>query len=153
MRVHNSAIEREVTFGERQEDGVVSQWRKLSEFAQRSAYVVKSAEYHDFDRVIFDRQGILVCYLEVKVRRTPLALYGDAIFPTRKHVFGKRLKDLGLPFIAVVRYGCGTLVEVDLASTPASRRDVTRRDRDGGPVPHVVYSGDQLTILKEGDGP
>ena len=145
------SIEREVAWGEAAEERIVQRWLKLSPFAEDCETFRKSDEFRDFDFYIEAKGGYVRCYVEVKRRRTDFAKYGDAIFPLRKHNHARResLKT-GIPHIAVTEYGCGTLVEVNLAKKPASTKDVARRDRPGmKPVPHAFYTRRQLTVLEE----
>jgi hypothetical protein len=89
-----------------------------------------------------------VAYVEVKRRRTDFAKYQDAMFPWRKHDLGKALYPHSIPFVGVTEYGCGTLVEVDLAVVPAVVKNVVRADRPGTPpVRHGLYSLRQLKVL------
>lgn len=141
-------FEDEVVWGESAEEAVVQRWLPLSLYAKGARRVVKSSHYDDYDFFLLSKQGLPVVFVEIKVRRTKFALYGDAIFPHRKHDFAKRLAAFKIPFIGVTQYGCGTLVEVDLRVLPAIRKDVVRRDRPGmEPVSHAFYAKEQLAVL------
>lgn len=141
--------EREVAFGTGQEDRVLDRWKQLSPSAQGARGFLKGGKFDDFDYVVFAQDGLVMCYLEVKVRRSPLSRFGDAMFPRRKHDFAlKALRERCTPVLAVTEYGCGALVEVNLAFSPDSARDVARRDRPGmKPVPHVFYGKDKFRRL------
>ena len=139
----------EVDWGESREALVLKRWCETSSFARKGARIVASEKFDDFDRIVFDRRGLPIAYLEIKVRRSPFSRFGDAIFPTRKHKFARDLRVYNLPFVAVTQYGCGTLVEVDLSQEPDRRMSIARRDRPGTtPVPHVLYERDSLTVLE-----
>jgi hypothetical protein len=139
----------EVDWGESQEAVVLKRWIATSSFARPGARIVASEKFDDFDRIVFDKIGLPIAYLEIKVRRSPFTRFGDAIFPARKHKFARQLRVYNLPFVAVTQYGCGTLVEVDLSQEPDGRRAIARRDRPGmTPVPHVLYDRESLTVLE-----
>jgi len=137
----------EVDWGESQEARVLRRWCDTSSFARPGARIVASEKFDDFDRIVFDRRGLPVAYLEIKVRRSPFSRFGDAIFPARKHKFARDLRVYNLPFVAVTEYGCGTLVEVDLSQEPDRKDFIKRRDRSEA-VPHVFYDRDSLTVLE-----
>lgn len=137
----------EVDWGESQEARVLKRWIETSTYARSGARVVASNKFDDFDRIVFDRRGLPVAYLEIKVRRSPFARFGDAIFPERKHKFARELRVFNLPFVSVTEYGCGTLVEVDLSQQPDRTGFIKRRDRDNA-VPHVFYERESLTVLE-----
>jgi len=141
----------EVAFGLANEERIAYEWLSRQKIEPLlSLTLTKAGGYADFDYWVFDPQGILVCYLEVKMRRKPLSAFGDAMFPLRKHKLGLRVKGLNnAPFLAVTEYACGSLVQVDLSLEPSFERDIARRDRPGmKPVPHVFYTKDKMTILQ-----
>lgn len=144
------SIEREVAWGEANEERILKRWLKLSAFAEGCEAFRKSDEFRDFDFYVEAPGGYVRCYVEVKRRRTEFAKYGDAIFPLRKHKHALRESLLtGIPHVAVTEYGCGTLVEVVLSKKPSVTKDVVRRDRPGmKPVPHAFYTRRQLTVLE-----
>lgn len=136
----------EVAQGTSQEERILARWAKHHPEARG---FLKGGTYDDFDFVVFGQNGLVYCYLEVKFRRVPLSKYGDALFPLRKHAFAKLSRAQRLtPVLAVTEYSCGSLVEVDLAEEPGERRDVTRRDRPGRSVPHVLYGKTQMRVLE-----
>lgn len=141
----------EVAYGESAEEAILLRWLKKTSFVKGWKVYSKSAGYKDFDFYVLDDAGFLIAYVEVKRRRTPFSQYGDAMFPLRKHKRARQsqLKH-NIPFIGVTEYGCGTLVEVNLAKDPSQTKDVSRRDRPGQrPVPHAFYSKRQLTVLEQ----
>lgn len=143
-------IASEVAFGESAEERILSRWLKLSAFAEGHSGYLHSPDFKDFDFYVHDRDGFVIAYCEVKRRRTPWGQYPDVIFPIRKH---KRAKTASLkhsmPFIGVTEYGCGTLVEINLAKAPSGKKMIARRDRPGTPaVEHAIYSLRQLTVLE-----
>lgn len=140
----------EVAWGESEENRIVARWSKFSEWAQTATGARKGGRYFDWDYQLFTREGFPVCFLEVKKRRSPLYKFGDALFPKRKYDAGRKLlAEYNLRLIAVVEYGCGSLVEVDLSERPSRFTDITRRDRPGmKPVPHVIYDKHRLTLLE-----
>src|SRR6187549_3116628 len=83
--------EAEVALGESFEAGIAATWVGLQMEEYR---IVKSGPYDDFDYWVFDRDGVLIAYLEVKKRRKPLSTFGDAMFPKRKHEFGVKVNKL-----------------------------------------------------------
>ena len=137
----------EVNIGLAQEERILERWAKHHESARG---FLKGGEFDDFDFVIFDKTGIVACYLEVKFRRQPLAMYGDAMFSLRKHVFAIRVrKERKTPVLAVTEYSCGALVEVNLADLPSDTKPIRRRDRPGmQPVMHVFYDKGHMTVLE-----
>jgi hypothetical protein len=146
------AFEAEVEHGLANEERILARWRESSARAKDARGFLKGGTYDDFDFVVFDKRGVVICYLEVKLRRSALARFGDVMFPARKHAFAKQvLAERKTPVVAVTEYGCGALVEVDLALPPESARDIVRRDRPGmKPVPHVFYGKSQMTVLVKG---
>lgn len=144
-------IEREVAWGESAELGILKRWLGESLYAATAARIVKSEGFDRFDYLLLDKFGLPVCYVEVKRRRPPLSKYGDALFPHDKHLFARRCAAFNIPCIGVVEYGCGALVEVDLAKRPSRTDVISRRDRpwDEGSK-HAIYSKRQLTVLAEG---
>ena len=148
MTERATGIENEVEWGETQEGRILARWLKASMYAQGAARMIGSNGFDDYDYLLLDERGIVVCYVEVKRRRTALAKYGDAMFPWRKHQFALLVAEQNVPFIGVTEYGCGALTEVNLTQPPATKKDVARRDRPGmKPVPHGLYSKKQLTVL------
>jgi len=141
----------EIVWGTAQEERIGQRWMALSEYAEGASCLLKAGEFADVDFVLLDREGMPVCYVEVKYRRKTFAAFGDALFPLRKHTFAKKLYDKhSIPFIGVAEYSCRTIVEVDLLEEPARRwNDFKRHDRSRS-VPHIVYSRNQLTVLEEG---
>ena len=139
----------EVALGESHEQAIADAWAKMQD---EDITLVKSGQYHDFDYWVFDKQGILICYLEVKKRRKPLSTFGDAMFPTRKHHFAQHVWEAhNCLSLAVTEYACGTLVEVDLAAKPSFERNIKRRDRpEMKPVPHVFYDKSKMKVLRVG---
>ena len=138
----------EVALGLANEERIAYDW--LGQQVEPGLTILKSGQFADFDYWVFDRNGILVCYLEVKMRRKPLSTFGDAMFPRRKHDFARSVTLLNsAPFYAVTEYACGSLVQVDLATEPSFERDIARRDRPGmTPVPHVFYKKDRMKVLR-----
>lgn len=137
----------EVGFGEACEDPILLQWAEFSPSAADIRGYLKAGQYDDFDFVIFGKSGLVVCYLEIKQRRIKFGQYGDVMFPLRKHKLALDLKRKEVLFLAVTRYACGTVIEVDLSAIPTKKADVTRRDRPGETKPHVFYSGRKLRQL------
>lgn len=139
----------EVEFGTSREEQILRRWVSLSDCAVDARGFLKGGEFDDFDFVVFAQGGLVLCYVEVKYRRTPFAKYGDAMFPLRKHTFAASCwRKHRLRLYGVTEYSCGTLVELDLQAVPAQRKDIARRDRPGmKPVPHVFYSKSQVTVL------
>jgi hypothetical protein len=138
----------EVAFGTAHEGRILKRWSELSSYAAGARGFLKAGKYDDFDFVIFDGRGFVICYLEIKLRRSPLSRFGDCIFPARKHARAlEAQEERKTPMIAVTEYGCGALVEVDLAQEPTRRMMVKRKDRSGPAVPHVVYEKDRMVVL------
>jgi hypothetical protein len=140
----------EVNWGESAEETILLRWLRTTSYCKGWKCYAKSAGFKDFDFYVLDKEGFIIAYVEVKRRRSEFALYGDAIFPLRKHKRARAsvLKH-DIPFIGVTLYGCGTLVEVPLSKVPSEKRDIARRDRPGQkPVPHALYSKRQLTVLE-----
>ena len=132
----------EVEEGESLELGVAERWLRHTSLDGADA-VLRSRKYCDFDFWVFDEQGLARAHLEIKTRRISFAKYKDAMFPKRKHELARTAFELGLPpLLAVTLYACGTLTEVDLASTPSREEIVTRSDRPGEGVAHVFYTPD-----------
>lgn len=142
----------EVAFGTSHEGRILARWAAKSKYAAGARGFLKGGRYDDFDFVVFAGDGLVICYLEVKLRRSPLSRFGDVMFPARKHEFALRARrERKTPVVAVTEYGCGSLVEVALWQTPDQRRDVKRRDRPAmKPVPHVFYEKGKMTILEGG---
>lgn len=138
----------EVGFGEAYEEPILAEWKQLSPAATEARGFIKGGQYDDFDFIILDRRGLVIVYLEIKQRRVKFGQYGDAMFPLRKHELALEAKRRGTCILAVTRYACGSLVEVDLGQPPTKKADVTRRDRPGKAVPHVFYSGRKLRLLR-----
>ena len=144
----------EVDWGTSQEIRILKRWADLSPTADTARSFYKAGEYDDFDFIVTrDGDGLVLCYLEIKRRRSPLSKFNDAIFPKRKHTAALAMKQQQrIPMLAVTEYGCGSLVEVDLSRKPAREGDIQRRDRrDRPPVPHVFYEKKQLRVVAEGD--
>jgi hypothetical protein len=143
------SIEREVAWGESREGLVVRRWLDLSPMGIQAVRVIKSSEYDDFDFYCFKKNGGPLVWLEVKVRTIDFGLYGDAMFPLRKHIYAKRMWEAHkIPVYAVTEYKCGTLAEVDLLEEPSSTRDIVRHDRKGDkPVPHAFYLKHQMRVI------
>jgi hypothetical protein len=109
--------------------------------------VIKSRDFQDFDFLVLDHRGFPHLYLEIKVRRQSLDVFGDAIFPFRKHSFASRLlRAHSIRLIAVVEYP-DALVEVDLSEEPNQVQMIKRSDRPRA-VKHALYDGDQLKVLE-----
>lgn len=143
-----NAIEDEVAWGEGWELVILRRWLACSRYAEGAARWVGSDGFDDYDFLVLDARGVVLCYAEVKRRRTALAKYGDALFPIRKHEFALLVAEQNVPFVGVTEYGCGALTEVNLTEPPAKRKDIARRDRPGmTPVPHGLYSKAQLVVL------
>lgn len=142
----------EVAFGTSQEGRILKRWTSSSKYAAGARGFLKGGRYDDFDFVIFDGRGFVICYLEVKLRRSSLSRFGDVMFPTRKHERAlEARRERKTPLVAVTEYGCGALVEVGLWREPDFRRDIQRRDRpDTKPVPHVFYEKGKMTVLEAG---
>lgn len=122
-------------------------------FARGIKHVAPTERFDDFDFVCHDGAGRLLGLVEVKVRRSPLARYGDVLLPERKWREAQLTLEEGdgAFAVAVTAYGCGALVEVNLAQRPSEFRPIQRRDRRDRPaVPHVIYRGDQLVVLERG---
>ena len=137
----------EVKWGEEKEYQVLSQWI-LATNLPKTYRAIKSRAFQDFDYLILDEKGFPHCYLEIKVRRQSLKMFNDAIFPTRKHRYAKELAAAhNIPFLAAVQYP-DALVEVDLALSPDSIRDLQRSDRAAA-VSHAFYGREQMRILYE----
>lgn len=78
-------------------------------------------------------------------------MFGDAIFPIRKHEYAVELKRKhSIGFVAAVSYK-DALVEVDLAREPRYIEELQRSDR-ARPVVHGFYTGDQLRVIAEEAG-
>jgi hypothetical protein len=140
--------EREVRFGVSQEREILTEWGKRSKYASGTARSIVGPQFADFDRILLSKEGLPLCYVEIKARRSSWGRYPDVIFPKRKHTFARRLAGYNLALIGVTRYGDGTIVEVNLGDTPADIVQIERRDRPGQSFPHAVYRGDQLTVYK-----
>ena len=145
--------EAEVALGTSHEPRILARWAARSKWAAGARGFVKGGRYDDFDFIIFGGDGLVICYLEVKLRRSPLSRFGDVMFPARKHAFALEARTKRkTPVVAVTEYGCGALVEVGLWQEPDVRRDVARRDRPGmKPVPHVFYEKGKMKN-QEGGG-
>ena len=144
-------IQAEVAWGESRELGVLRRWLKHSMFAHGAAGLIKSPDFGQYDFLIFDKHGLPLCVVEVKLRRVKFSQYGDALFPYGKHLFAKRVDDFNIPCIGVVEWACGTLGEVDLTKRPAKTEHITRRDRPGSAgAKHGLWSKRQITVLAEG---
>lgn len=142
----------EVEWGTAWEVGILKRWADSSSRADDARGFIKAGDYDDFDFVIFASTGLVLCYLEVKRRRTAFSKFGDAIFPRRKREFALMCKQKQrVPMIGVTEYGCGTLVEVDLATKPAREGTIERRDRPGNAVPHVFFEKKQMKVLVEAE--
>lgn len=140
----------EVAYGTARELPILQRWMAAASI-DGVARVIRSRDYDDYDFLLLDQRGFPLCYVEIKCRRVALARFGDAIAPTRKHLFAVELRDRhAVPFLMVVEY-TDALVEVDLASEPNKQDNVTRHDRPGKSVPHCYWSGESLTVLDEGD--
>lgn len=141
-------VRRELAWGEAHESAVLKRWVKLSPHARGAKRFLRTEELDQYDFLVLDGLGVPLCFVEIKVRRTDLAKYGDVLTPWSKHTFAKKLARHQLPFLLVTQYACGSLVEVDLTGKPAVKKQVARRDRPGmKPVPHGLYQGTQLTVL------
>jgi hypothetical protein len=140
----------EVNWGEAQEIEVVKLWSQRSELGTRAHRFVKSLDFDPYDVLVLAEQGLPLCALEVKVRRVSFGDYGDVMSPLKKREAALAFKALGIPFVLVTLYACGTIVEVDLASEPAQVVNVARRDRPGTkPIPHGLWKDESLTVLGE----
>ena len=139
---------KEIRWGEEQEDDLFRQWRRLSKYARHGSLVLRSKPGAAWDRMLLSKEGLPLCYVELKVRRSEWGMYGeDVIFPLTKHKFAIRLQKYNLAFIGVTRYSCGNIVEVHLGDEPHEFLDISRRDRSTGPVPHVRYTEGALTVF------
>lgn len=136
-------------WGENSEGRILSRWAKLSKAAPKGARYVKTPANATLDFLVLDGKGLPAAYVEIKRRRTALAKYGDAICPWRKHTAAIAVAKKHLvPTFLVTEYGCGALIEVNLATVPAEKRDLGRRDRPNvKPSPHAFYTLEQLTVL------
>lgn len=144
-------IASEVAWGESVELGILRRWLKLSMFAHGATGLIKSPDFAPYDFLIFDKQGLPLCVVEVKRRRVEFKQYGDALFPYAKHLFAGRVKDFNIPCVGVVEWSCGTLGEVDLTKRPSKTDHVTRRDRPGSKgAKHGFWSKRQIVVLAEG---
>lgn len=139
----------EVAFGTSHEGRILARWAAKSKYAAGARGFLKGGRYDDYDFVVFAGDGLVICYLEVKLRRSPLSRFGDVMFPARKHDFAVRARrERKTPVVAVTEYGCGALVEVGLWLDPDVRKNVARRDRPGmKPVPHVFYEKAKMKVL------
>ena len=136
----------EVEWGEGEEVRVLKRWLAARRVHKRSR-IIRSRQTDDFDFLILSATGMPTCYVEIKVRRRPLSAFKDAIAPVRKHEYAKNLVNLfRIPFVMVVEYP-DALVEVDLAATPTSIRNLKRTDRPKA-VPHAFWAGDQLEVIE-----
>jgi len=142
-------FEDEVDYGLDKEEAILRRWCSLSPDAKDARGFLKGGTFDDFDFVIFDKWGVVSCYLEVKSRRKKLSSFGDAMAPIRKHRFATYvLKQRLTAVLMVTEYACGSLVQVNLADKPASQRDIARRDRPKmKPVPHGFWAEGQMTVL------
>ena len=139
----------EVRWGEGEESPILRRWMAASPRVRGADRVIRSRPAQDWDYLALDRRGIPIAYIEIKKRRIALAEFGDAMCPIRKHELARDIHRVcRLPFVMVVSYACGTLVEIDLLEPPAERRDVKRHDRDKH-VPHGLWKGDQLVVIPE----
>lgn len=138
-----------VEFGENSEGRILQRWAKLSMHAPKGARYVKTPANATLDFLVLDGKGLPVAYIEIKRRRTALAKYGDAICPWRKHTAALAVaKAHSVPAFLVTEYGCGSLVEVNLTTVPAEKRNLGRRDRPNvRPSPHAFYTLEQLVVL------
>jgi hypothetical protein len=148
MMSNRVSIEREVAWGESREGAVAKRWLELSPLGKMAVRVVKSSDYDDFDFYVFSKNGVPLVWLETKVRTIKFGLYGDAMFPKRKHDYAVMMKTMyKIPVFAVTEYSCGALVQVDLTLPPAEIKNVTRKDRPGKAIPHVFYKDSQMLVL------
>ncbi len=138
----------EVEWGEAQEEPIFKRWRDSSASACDASWALPSPKYCDWDRLVFDKSGSPICYLEIKRRRIEFAKYGDVLLPDRKVKFCVREGATHrIPFYLVTEYSCGSLVEVDLSQEPDLRVMITRRDRSQAPVLHALYEGKKIKLL------
>lgn len=141
----------EVAFGEGQEKAVLRRWMAAKGIDPDSVRVIKSRAFQDWDWLLLDGEGFPLCYVEIKVRRQALATFGDAIAPWRKHEAARKLARREIAFVMVTEYP-DALVQLDLAESPADKRNIRRRDRPGtSPVLHGLWAASQFEVL-EGDG-
>jgi hypothetical protein len=139
----------EVKWGEDQEIPVLRRWMRASPRCADADRIVKSRPMQDFDYVVFDKVGMPVAYVEIKVRRIVFGAFGDAVAPIRKHEYAYKLhRRHKIPMVMVVAYACGTLIEVDLATPPRDRVSLKRRDRPHA-VLHGVWKDEQLALVPE----
>lgn len=139
----------EVKWGEDQEIPVLRRWMKASPRCADADRIVKSRPMQDFDYVVFDKVGMPVAYVEIKVRRVAFGAFGDAVAPIRKFEYAHKLwRRHKVPMVMVVAYSCGTLVEVNLAEPPAERKSLKRHDRPHA-VLHGLWKGAQLSVVPE----
>lgn len=145
-----ASVADELAWGERFENPILERWAKLSPHAPDGCLFLKSGPFSPFDAYVVDKRGFVLCYVEVKRRRTGADQYGDCICPFTKHEAARYARDAhDIYFVLVTEYGCGTLVEVDLSKRPSRTQMIARRDRPGmKPVKHAVYEGPQVVKLE-----
>lgn len=137
----------EVNFGEERELEVVRRWVEVAEVGRKAHRFVKSLEFDPYDVLVLDDAGVPLCALEVKVRRVAFGDYGDVMAPMSKHQAAQPWRVLGIPFLLVTSYACGTLTQVDLGEAPKNTKAVARRDRPSmRPVQHGFWKGAQVTV-------
>jgi hypothetical protein len=141
----------EVKFGEDAEADILQRWARLSKYATGVSKWLKAGQFTQFDFAGFSDEYIPLTYVEIKNRRSKWGVYGDVIFPIKKHDFARRLGRNSIAMVGVTAYSCGTIVEVDLADVPDEEKFITRRDRPGTTVKHGLYRESQLGVfLPEG---
>jgi hypothetical protein len=139
----------EVAWGEHREGAVLAAWAEHAPQAQFATRFIKSGPTDPYDVFVFGRKSLPLCALELKVRRQPLADYGDVMLPLSKHEFAKNLNRYSIPFLSVTLYECGSLVQVNLLNEPCQVKPISRRDRPGmEPVPHAFYKGGSFQVLR-----
>lgn len=132
------SVAEEVCKGLRVQDRVALEY--LTAIGQPEWSLLKGPEFAAWDYVVITRSGFPRLFLEVKARRVSLEKYNDAIFPLSKHHWAIAAWDqLGVPLVGVVRWP-DALGTVQLRRPPAQQRMIGRRDRQGGAVPHGVWT-------------
>lgn len=141
----------EVDFGESQEARVLKRWAEQSPVAEAAKRYVKSHPFDPYDFLLLAKRGMPLCVIDIKVRRSPFARYGDVLVPKSKADFAAQLFSLhNLPFLLITEYGCGSLIETPIFRDPHRFQDIQRKDRkDKPPVPHALFLKTQSRVLVE----
>lgn len=141
--VHRNSIKTDLAFGTEQE---ITAAQVFVERQYPNGIIAKFPGYSDIDFIVI-ADGKIKCCLEIKARRINSTEYNSTIFPLRKHIIAKTIKEtLRIPVFGIIVFQ-DVYASVDLTNEPDEISYVHRVDRNKG-SDHCFYNHNRLTFYQ-----